>query len=341
MNQIKVKFDLDYSFYNERLVYKTLLDNYEVKEVENFFEADLIIAEKINSENKKWFFDERKKTIFVSHENILFRRSLFSLIEKIFSGLGFKKQKYKILDFLDRITPKFIASISFDRFMEKEFQYVKKIQNNELKNSYAIVCNNFKHKNILEIPLFIRNDFYKIKDYLKKEIPSKEDWESKEFCAFIVSSNASRERIDFFKKLSKYKKVDSHGRVFNNVGPKFIGKNWRNNSEIFKNYKFVICFENSFEDEYITEKLPNVFLSNSIGIYRGAPNTPNYFNTKSFINYNGSYSNMIKKIIELDRNYESYLEMLKEPCFKNNKIPEIIKNKENEVKEFYGFIFSK
>ena len=41
------------------------------------------------------------------------------------------------------------------------------------------------------------------------------------------------------------------------------------NRELFRDYKFVICFENSIANDYITEKLPNVMLANSIGIYQG------------------------------------------------------------------------
>jgi len=337
MKPIKVKFDVGNEDYKNRFVYKTLFENFEVREIEKFEEADLIIATKITNENKKYFFDRNKKTIFVSHENLLFRRNLFSLLEKVLSGIGLKKKKYKVLDFLDSITPKFISSIPLGRFMKYEFDYLKRIEKNKLKYSYAIVGNGFSHRNILKIPLFIQNDFYKIENYLKVNAPSKKELQKKKFCAFVVSSNSSRERIQFFKKLSKYKKIDSYGRVLNNTGNKFIGKDYNKNPSFLKDYKFVVCFENSFADEYITEKLPNAILANYIPIYRGAPNISKYFNTKSFINYEdyGSYESMIKKIIEIDEDNEKYLEFLKEPCFVGNVVPSTIKNKKKELEEFY------
>ncbi len=50
-------------------------------------------------------------------------------------------------------------------------------------------------------------------------------------------------------------------------------------------------------------------------IHRGAPNVGEYFNRKSFINYEDcgkSYDKMIKKIIELDKDDKKYKEFLKE-----------------------------
>ena len=194
----------------------------------------------------------------------------------------------------------------------------------------------------------------------------------------LVCSNSSRERIRFFKKLSKQKKVESYGKVMNNMSNQLLDRDWSCNPEInifskkfyskktnhskqsiqdkssakgwdrislelFEKYKFVICFENSFENEYITEKLPNVLLSGAIPIYRGAPNIGKYFNTKSFICYEdyGSYEKMMKKIIELDNDDDKYIKMLNEPCFKDNKIPQIIEEKEEELIKFYKKILTK
>jgi hypothetical protein len=161
--------------------------------------------------------------------------------------------------------------------------------------------------------------------------------DKKKFCAFIVTSNSSRERVKFFKELSKYKKVDSYGKVMNNMGNKIFDTHWDNTIDILKNYKFVISFENNFTKEYICEKVQKAMLAGSIPIYRGAPNIGEYFNTKSFINYDdyGSYDKMIKKIIELDKNDKKYIEMMNVPWFKDNKIPQIFKEKEKELIKFY------
>ena len=85
-----------------------------------------------------------------------------------------------------------------------------------------------------------------------------------------------------------------------------------------------------------TEKLPNVMMANSIGIYRGAPNIGEFFNTKSFINFDdyGSDEAMIKKIIEIDQDDKKYQKMLQEPFFVNNEIPLRLKTAKEDLKNF-------
>ena len=60
------------------------------------------------------------------------------------------------------------------------------------------------------------------------------------FCNFLYSNSGAPERIDFFHKLSKYKKVDSGGRVLNNLGYSVQDK-----LTFIKDYKFTRAFENS------------------------------------------------------------------------------------------------
>lgn len=62
----------------------------------------------------------------------------------------------------------------------------------------------------------------------------------KKFCCMVVSNSNAKERIDFFHKLSSYKRVDSGGKFLNNIGYPVNDK-----KEFIKDYKFVISFENS------------------------------------------------------------------------------------------------
>jgi hypothetical protein len=64
-------------------------------------------------------------------------------------------------------------------------------------------------------------------------------------------------------------------------------------------------------------------LANSIPIYCGNPKIEKNFTTNSFINCNdySSFEKVIKKVIEIDSNDEVYKNILKEPYYKNNKIP--------------------
>lgn len=110
-----------------------------------------------------------------------------------------------------------------------------------------------------------------------------EDWMvNRKFCSFVVSNGNCKLRNDFFLKLSKYKKVDSGGRHYNNLGFLVNDK-----LEFLKNYKFNICFENDahrgYNEHYTTEKLMQAMQANTIGIYYGNTQIGKEFNKKSFI----------------------------------------------------------
>lgn len=159
--------------------------------------------------------------------------------------------------------------------------------------------------------------------------PEKIASEKTKFCAFVVSNKFSAKRIQFFKKLSKYKKVDSGGLIFNNIGYQ-VG----NKVDFLKPYKFTIAFENSSYPGYTTEKIFEPMLVNSIPVYWGNPLVNQDFNTKSFINYNDFKNDeeVIERIIEIDKNQDLYYEMLKQPYFENNSINEYIRE-ENIMKQ--------
>lgn len=49
-------------------------------------------------------------------------------------------------------------------------------------------------------------------------------------------------------------------------------------------YKFILCFENSYTDGYITEKIFNCFFARTIPIYKGSPIINNFINSNAFLN---------------------------------------------------------
>ncbi len=153
--------------------------------------------------------------------------------------------------------------------------------------------------------------------------------EKTRFCNFIYSNPNSRKRIEFFKKLSKYKEVDSGGRVLNNLGSRIDNK-----IEFIRQYKFTIAFENEAHPGYTTEKLFESMLANSLGIYHGNDLVHKDFNTKSFLNYAdyGSDEALIERIIELDNDVDKYAEYFKQPYFVDNKVNKYVDNA--NIKEF-------
>lgn len=150
------------------------------------------------------------------------------------------------------------------------------------------------------------------------------------FCNFVYSNPVNKRRNDFYKLLSKYKKIDSGGRVYNNLDYRI-----QNKREFISDYKFTIAIENGYYSGYTTEKIFEPMLENSLPIYMGNELVYKDFNTKSFLNYH-DYNNVdefIERIIEVDRNDELYYSYLGEPYFNNNEVNEFIK-KENVLSFF-------
>jgi hypothetical protein len=109
------------------------------------------------------------------------------------------------------------------------------------------------------------------------------------FCAYMYSYDLEY-RVKLFNEVSKYKKVDALGKSCNN-------KNFKDTRSIYNEtqtyndiavdkyskYKFVLALENGIEDGYITEKLLNPLLANSIPIYAGPADVFDIINKKRII----------------------------------------------------------
>ncbi len=212
------------------------------------------------------------------------------------------------------------------------------------------------------------------------------------FCNFLYSNKVPY-REEFFKQLSKYKKVDAPGKSMNNMASidnLYQGSIWERKRQFLSEYKFTIAFENYAYSGYQTEKLYDAMITSSIPIYNGDSFIHEIFNTKSFINapeylpiknsnvikwlekscqpdfndyrpqfFHSSiqrvkrkikskgrelkmklqfnkldFSNLIDRIIEVDKNPELYLQYLKEPWFKYNIIPENLSSKNRWIEIF-------
>ena len=88
----------------------------------------------------------------------------------------------------------------------------------------------------------------------------------RKFCAAVISNNSSctKFRMEFIKRLNKYKHVDMGGSYLNNVGGKV-----KNKIQFFSSYKFSISMENSGGDGYASEKIIDSLIAGTIPIYYG------------------------------------------------------------------------
>ncbi len=154
------------------------------------------------------------------------------------------------------------------------------------------------------------------------------------FCNFLVSNPKGKERIEFFHKLNEYKKVDSGGKVLNNIGYKVDDR-----FEFIKDYKFTIAFENSSYPGYTTEKIFQPMKVHSIPIYWGNPKVETDFNTKSFINIHDfdNFDQAIEHIIKVDKDENLYRKYLEQSYFTDNKVNKYI-NEDNFLERF-DFIY--
>lgn len=155
----------------------------------------------------------------------------------------------------------------------------------------------------------------------------------KKFCNMVVSNGLNGERIKFFHELSKYKQVDSGGKLLNNVGGPVKSK-----LEFQKKYKFSLAFENSVSNGYTTEKIVDAFASGGIPIYWGDPLVEKVFNKKAFINANNFKSNkeLVKYIKKVDNDHELYMKYIKEPMLNNENY---LAKEQEKIKYFIYNIF--
>ena len=163
--------------------------------------------------------------------------------------------------------------------------------------------------------------------------------EKTKFCSFLVNSynwrgkKSNKNRVDFFKKLCSYKKVDSAGGKFNNIGAPLSGGS-RGKINFLRNYKFNIAFENRSLVGYTTEKIFEPMVSRCLPIYWGNPDINKEFNPKSFLNLSdfASDDDLINKIIELDNDDNKYMEYMQQPYFYND-----IPNRQFDQNRIYAF----
>jgi hypothetical protein len=143
------------------------------------------------------------------------------------------------------------------------------------------------------------------------------------FCAFMYSYDVDF-RVKLFDDISSYKRVDALGKSRN---PNPHASDDRKSKQFmdsavnkYKPYKFVICCENKRHPGYVTEKIINAMLADSIPIYYGASDISSHFNPKSFIDI-GSFATRqqaIDYIKRVDQDDVLYCSILKEPWFTNN-----------------------
>ena len=119
---------------------------------------------------------------------------------------------------------------------------------------------------------FIENDINNIYNFTQDNLNK-----NKFICSDPISSGYNKRRQLTILEYAKSYDIDVFGSIFDGKTNKFknfiakneVGDRGLNKVSIFKNYKFVITCENCYEYGYISERLFDIFVANSIPVYYG------------------------------------------------------------------------
>ena len=79
----------------------------------------------------------------------------------------------------------------------------------------------------------------------------------------------------YLKELMEHTRIDSYGRLFDNKKPD-ITHNTEAKTHIYRDYKFIIAFEDALDTDYVTEKFFEPLMAGSVPVYLGAPNIDDF-----------------------------------------------------------------
>jgi GR25 family glycosyltransferase involved in LPS biosynthesis len=133
-----------------------------------------------------------------------------------------------------------------------------------------------------------------------------------QFCAFVVSNPTCAIRNEAFHHVNAYKKVNSGGGLYNNIGGqlelKYPGGGCGDLSKhaFFSQHQFTLSFENSQAPGYITEKVLHAKMAGCIPLYWGTQ-TDSDFVPNSFINLSSIQS--AEQVVEILKKLEARPDM--------------------------------
>lgn len=183
----------------------------------------------------------------------------------------------------------------------------------------------------LRLPLFATyGEFHYLSELRARPVPD-ERLLNRGFCSFVVSNeDGDPARIEFFRRLSKYKPVASGGKVLNNVGGRVPDKN-----AFLAKYKFNIAFENSCVPGYTTEKVMQPLAVGSVPIYYGNPRIGEDFDPACMVRVasRDDMDRAIEEIVALDRDDAAYLQRVRAPAARQS-----VDWYMNRVADFLGHI---
>jgi hypothetical protein len=179
---------------------------------------------------------------------------------------------------------------------------------------YSHITNIIKTDHYLAIPcIYSRINYFK-KNYNLYFNHEKlnTSFKDKKFCLMINKSNINPMVKKVNDLLQSIERVDN----ISQYDKKILNKSCYDSIELLEvlnKYKFIICFENSSKDGYITEKIFNCLFAKTIPIYWGSSKSSYYFSENGYIKYSETNNEWIEKIKELKDNEIKYNEYINSP----------------------------
>jgi len=209
---------------------------------------------------------------------------------------------------------------------KKVFYTGENIRPSSKKSNYSLSFDydDYEGKNI-RLPLWLMYiDWFKKGTYGNPEylIPESYLYNQNEFsgksknkfCSTVFSALYEM-RTKAVEKLSQYKSVAVYGKY---GLPLHYGE--KNKLNAISDYKFSLCFENSIQPGYFTEKLLHAKVAGTIPLYYSDSTFVSDFNPKCCLNLHEiGLDSLYEKVIEIDNDQNLYNQILNEPLF-NEKV---------------------
>ncbi|WP_313514291.1 glycosyltransferase family 10 domain-containing protein [Pseudomonas sp.] len=93
---------------------------------------------------------------------------------------------------------------------------------------------------------------------------------------FQSASKDTSGRNAFAAELMRHLPIDSYGRFLNNSAIPQPDRGAATKMELLGGYRFCLALENTFEEDYVTEKFFQPLLAGCVPVYRGAANVESY-----------------------------------------------------------------
>lgn len=165
------------------------------------------------------------------------------------------------------------------------------------------------------------HDIYDFNFLVKKKIDLEKEWDRKvRLISYIQSNPWQPVRTRFVEQLIKDGLCASAGPHMNTTGY-VIPRDRALKMQFFSEGKFGIAMENGSHPGYVTEKLIDCYYANTVPIYWGDKSVSRDFNPKSMFYVNDMTD--IDEIRAIGNDKNRYLDMLGQPAFNGNRLPDV------------------